>query len=246
MSKRSTTNQFIEKANKIHSNLYDYSVVKYIDAKSKIKIICTKHGIFEQKANNHLNGQGCKLCNPKSIKSTTESFIKKAKEIHKNVYNYSKTSYINAKTKIIIICPIHGEFFQTPNNHLQKRGCNKCRPLKIKKRVIKNPIGWSNNDWKKAAERSKNFDSFKVYIIRCWNDKEEFYKIGKTFTTVYKRFYGKVNLPYNYEIVKTIEGEPKNISKLEKQLQKHNKQFKYIPKINFSGVNECFSKIDKI
>ena len=58
--------------------------------------------------------------------SNTQEFIEKAKEIHGNKYNYSKVDYKNAKTKICIICPIHGEFYQTPDHHLQGQGCPKC------------------------------------------------------------------------------------------------------------------------
>ena len=58
---------------------------------------------------------------------TTQQFIEKAKKIHGDKYDYSKVEYINSRTKVCIICPIHGEFWQTPDKHLnRKQGCNEC------------------------------------------------------------------------------------------------------------------------
>jgi len=76
--------------------------------------------------------------------------------------------------------------------------------------------------------------------------RKKFYKIGKTFATVIERFKGKnenTTLPYKYKIVKIIEGNVKNISKLEKELHKLNKDFVYLPKIKFNGHKECFKKV---
>jgi very-short-patch-repair endonuclease/Zn ribbon nucleic-acid-binding protein len=120
-----TTEQFIEKAKEIHNNKYDYSLVEYINNKTKIKIICPKHGIFEQKPKNHLSGYNCIKCGYKF--TTKEKFIEQAKKIHGNKYDYSKIEYKNISNKIKIICPIHGEFEQIPSIHiLKKSGCPKC------------------------------------------------------------------------------------------------------------------------
>jgi superfamily II DNA or RNA helicase len=64
---------------------------------------------------------------PKKV--TTEDFIKKAKEVHGNKYDYSKTVYVKNSQEVVIICPIHGEFPQTPANHtnkVSKSGCKDC------------------------------------------------------------------------------------------------------------------------
>lgn len=61
-----------------------------------------------------------------ATKNTTEEFIAKAREIHGNKYDYSKVKYVNAHTKVCVICPVHGEFWVTPSNHLQNRGCKQC------------------------------------------------------------------------------------------------------------------------
>lgn len=139
------TETFITKANNVHNNKYDYYKSEYNDINTKICIICPEHGEFWQSPNNHLRGQGCPKC--KDIKtslrcrSTTEEFIRKAKEIHDDKYDYSKVKYVNNITKICIICPEHGEFWQVPNSHLQGCGCKKCaNEKKSLKRKYNNEI----------------------------------------------------------------------------------------------------------
>ena len=127
MSKKLTTEDFIKRAKEIHGNKYDYSKVEYINAHTKVCIICPEHGEFWQTPDNHCskrNKCGCPKCFGKVFK--IEDFVKKAKEIHGDKYDYSKVEYKNSTTKICIICPEHGEFWQTPNKHLTGRGCPKC------------------------------------------------------------------------------------------------------------------------
>jgi hypothetical protein len=123
MVKKLNTVEFINKANKVHANKYNYSSVEYINSRTKIKIICVEHGEFEQIPNNHLNGSGCYLCEKFKAKN---SFKYKASVIHANKYDYSLVNYINNKIKIKIICPKHGLFEQTPNDHLNGSGCYMC------------------------------------------------------------------------------------------------------------------------
>ena len=131
MGKR-TTVQFIEEARKIHGNKYDYSTSEYVNNHTKIKIRCPEHGIFEQTSVCHINRhQGCPYCAHPS--RDTESFIKTATQKHNGFYNYNKVIYKNNSTKVCIICPTHGEFWQTPNDHLDGCGCPKCKPTKLKK-----------------------------------------------------------------------------------------------------------------
>jgi len=120
-----TQDDFIAKSKSIHGNLYDYSLVKYKKITSKVIILCASHGEFMQRPNDHLVGRGCKKCATDSSRLNTYDFIERAKEIHNNKYDYSKTDYVSMKTKVIIICPEHGEFLQTPSNHFHY-GCRKC------------------------------------------------------------------------------------------------------------------------
>ena len=125
MSKSLTTQVFIERSNKIHNNKYNYSKIEYKNYNTKVCIICSKHGEFWQTPHAHLSGQGCPIC-AGIKKHTTEEFIELARKVHGDKYNYSKVNYINNKTPICIICPEHGEFWQTPESHLQGKGCIKC------------------------------------------------------------------------------------------------------------------------
>ena len=135
------TEEFINKANKVHNGKYDYSKVEYVNAKTKVCIICPEHGEFWQTPNNHLSGKGCALCANENklhlYNKSNDKFISEAQMIHYGKYDYSKVEYVNAKTKVCIICPEHGEFWQTPHNHLQGQGCPKCSPtLKLNKDVF--------------------------------------------------------------------------------------------------------------
>lgn len=124
-----TTEEFIEKARKVHGDKYDYSLVKYKNSQTKVKIICEEHGDFLQKPNSHLNGHGCDKCARKYVSNlkvkNNEQFIKDAINIHGNKYVYFN-DYVRSNIKIKILCPKHGEFLQTPNNHLNGAGCPKC------------------------------------------------------------------------------------------------------------------------
>lgn len=129
--KRKTHEQFIEDANKVHNNEYDYSKVKYINNKTEVCIVCPKHGEFFQRPDRHLQGQGCPVCryikSAKNNRKEVEKFIEDARKIHGDRYDYSKVNYINNKTKVCIICPIHGEFWQSPISHINgKHGCPTC------------------------------------------------------------------------------------------------------------------------
>jgi len=125
MPKKINTETFIEISKKIHDNKYDYSKSLYTSAKSKIKIICPIHGEFEQEAFKHMNGTGCRKCFFEKSKYTLSKFIEKSKNIHNNKYDYSLVNYIDINTKVKIICSVHGEFEQSPKNHLSG-GCVKC------------------------------------------------------------------------------------------------------------------------
>ena len=121
---------FIEKAQEIHGDKYDYSKVEYINSQTKVIITCKEHGDFEQVPSSHLQGCGCKMCGILlTIEKQTcsiQEFINKAKEIHGDKYDYSDVEYINSQTKVIITCKEHGQFEQVPSSHLQGCGCKMC------------------------------------------------------------------------------------------------------------------------
>ena len=140
-----TKEQFIEKARKIHGDKFDYSKVEYVDNNTEVIIICPIHGEFKQTPSAHLKSiHGCKKCgcvsgNGKQTENARKSFIEKAKKIHNNKFDYSKVEYVNNHTPVCIICPEHGEFFQTPQSHLHSNGCKKCSFEKMgKEKVLSN------------------------------------------------------------------------------------------------------------
>ena len=134
--KKLTTIEFINRANIVHKNVFDYSKTVYIGNKTLVTIRCIKHGDFVQRPDDHLNGHGCSKCGFEKTKQcnylTTAEFINNANIIHKFKYDYSLVRYINSQTKITIICSKHGVFSQNPNNHLNGHRCPKCFPQKIK------------------------------------------------------------------------------------------------------------------
>jgi len=125
-----TQEEFLNRSIKQHGNKYDYSLAIYKNQETKVKIICPKHGVFETNPFSHMEGHCCPKCSreKQSITQTknTESFINKAKTIHKNRYDYSKTKYVNARTLVTITCKKHGDFSQMPYIHLDGCGCQKC------------------------------------------------------------------------------------------------------------------------
>jgi len=134
MTKKLTKKQFVQKANEKHNNKYKegYGAFEYINTSTKSEICCPepKHGTFPQTPSNHLRGKGCPKCGNlnrgKSNRSNKDAFILKANEKHDNKYDYTLVDYKRLKTHITIICPEHGNFIQSPDNHLQGAGCSKC------------------------------------------------------------------------------------------------------------------------
>jgi hypothetical protein len=137
-----TQDEYLRKADKVHNHKYDYSKTHFTGVKNKITIICHEkdefgndHGEFLQNAGSHLSGCGCPKCNGGIQMSQTE-FVERANMIHNNFYDYSNVHYETAKTKVEIICPVHGSFMQTPDQHLRGQGCPKCKSSIMESDII--------------------------------------------------------------------------------------------------------------
>ena len=250
--KRMTIKEFIKKANKVHNSFYSYENSIYINAKSNINIICPLHDGFFQVSDNHLSGKGCPKCADITTgnkgRRTIDTFLKEVKEIHGDKYSYFDLNYKSSKDKIIIFCnTCQSTFTQTIICHIyKKRGCPICSKLK-KQETFKNTYRERENQfiysiWEKQGLKSEKFSGFKVYVLKCWNNQEKFYKIGKTFSNIKKRFAGN-QMPYQYEILKVYKGKARKMCELEHFLQRENKEHKYVPNINFGGMYECFSEL---
>lgn len=126
-STKKNTEYFIQESIKIHGYKYNYEKSIYQGAQKNLIIICKEHGEFLQMPNSHIQGKsGCPTCGG-TKKKDTEQFIKSAKEIHDDRYDYSEVDYVHAHYKIKIICKEHGPFIQKPTAHLaHMSGCPKC------------------------------------------------------------------------------------------------------------------------
>ena len=169
MLKRKTTEQFIKEAIAVHGDKYDYSLVAYIRTGSKVKIVCREHGEFLQVPSSHLNGCGCPLCKYKAHSErmdkkrlSTEDFIKKAKSVHCERYDYRKASYKATDVKLVVTCNEHGDFLVSPHNHLRGKGCPRCaKTMKlcteafVEKARLKygDKYQYTKVDYKKSAQK---------------------------------------------------------------------------------------------
>ena len=135
-----TTETFIKKTKEVHGDKYDYSKVVYSGCRNKVCIICPEHGEFWQVPYYHLAGNGCMKCfnekrRGKGRQLTTDEFISRANEIHKNKYDYSKVDYVDCRHEVTIICPEHGDFKQRPYKHLNGHGCPYCNEKSLERDV---------------------------------------------------------------------------------------------------------------
>ncbi|MUG97110.1 hypothetical protein F7734_34180 [Scytonema sp. UIC 10036] len=126
MPQRKTVYEFIAQAQAKHGDLYDYSLVEYVNSASKVTIICPHHGEFKIAPYHHLKGVGCRNCYADRQRHTQSTIIDKFREAHGDRYDYSKVVYKRIDIKVTIICPVHGDFEQDPKAHINGSGCVKC------------------------------------------------------------------------------------------------------------------------
>ena len=165
--RRLTHQQVIEAFWETHGDRYDYSEVDYKGALEKVKIICRKHGSFMQKPGAHKEGSNCPKCayeNRPKTKTviTTESLVNQFEVVHGDKYDYSLVDYIDYRTKVIIICPKHGKFEQSPSSHKSGSGCKKCG---IESRITANTQGWEVVLSKFRKVHGNHYDYSKVKYV---------------------------------------------------------------------------------
>lgn len=162
------TENFIKKGRALYGDKYDYSKVVYTNARSKVIITCPNLHTYEQVADSHTRGFECQKCSSeergKKSRDTTEEFIGKAAKVHGDKYDYSKVNYVTSTTKVTIICAKHGEFKQTPNDHLEGRGCSNCASLSIANKQRK-----TQEDFLKECTlvHGNLYDYSKIMYINC-------------------------------------------------------------------------------
>lgn len=169
---RINNDKFIEKARQIHGNKYDYSKINYINNHTKVCIICPEHGEFLKSPSSHLKGEGCPICSKiEKQENNKRCFFEQAKIVHHDKYIYSNSIYKDSNSKISIICPEHGEFWQSPSHHLRGQGCPMCGKHNIsknlrlsQKNVIERAIKIHGNKYDYSKVKYEKWDE-KVEII---------------------------------------------------------------------------------
>lgn len=229
----------IEEFKIVHGDRYEYPEPPG-KAKDKFNVLCKEHGLFSITVDSHRSGAGCSKCSRKRVTElqlmSFEDNVADFKKVHGDRYLYNHPTGTNSQ-KFIVTCKVHGDFLIAPNGHKSGRGCSKCARENQKG-------GWRNEDWSRSAAESEYFDSYKVYIIRCFDleSKEEFIKIGKTYRKVKDRFPSKSTLPYDYKIIKEIVFQnAQECTTFENKMHTDIKEFRYTPLKYFKGLNECFN-----
>lgn len=166
MPKKVTTEEFISRAKEVWGDQYLYDKSIYVGNQKPITITCRLHGDFICRPGNFLHKHGCPECGKLSVKEkegyTKEQFIQRANLVHQNYYDYSKMSYTNSKTPVIITCPKHGEFVQIPNSHLQGSGCPKCG---IDRTQVKKSLGIKDFVERARKVHGDKYDYSKVQYV---------------------------------------------------------------------------------
>lgn len=128
--KQQTIDDFLIRSKQVHGGKYDYSRVDYRTVNDKVDIICVEHGTFSISPAKHYSGTGCARCaqlaTGKYLRKSTEDFIRDAKRVHGDRYDYSNVQYTTNTNKVRIICREHGEWLAPPNKHLLGTGCHAC------------------------------------------------------------------------------------------------------------------------
>lgn len=240
MSLKLTNEDYIKKCKLKYGDQFQYHN-DFNGIKNKISVTCTEHGVFKITADSHLHGKdgGCLKCQRvKQLKKYTsyrKDFIKKCEIVHDNIYDYSKVTYINNQTDVIIICPEHGEFKQRPVCHLnRKQGCPECS-----KKTMGGYGGYNLKNAEKFKDNWLNKMGY-LYFVKIKNSDEEFIKIGITTQKNIRRRFAGICLIYEIEIITSYYDNLYNLIFHERNVLDKFKMNKFKPKIEFNGHSECF------
>lgn len=221
-----TTTEFIEKANRKHNYEYTYPRTVYNGAFEKVTVTCGSHGDWQVRPDAHArSGHGCPECKKLKISAanghSTEQVVAAFKAVHGDKYDYTLVKHIKDHTKVLIVCPSHGEFECSPANHKSGRGCPSC-------------TSHGYNIGKPGY----------IYILKS----EKYVKIGITNNTVESRL-AQINRTTDdrFEIVTTHFHEDGSVPQyIERQLLRKLRQMYQQPEQEFDGSTECFVNADVI
>lgn len=164
------------------------------------------------------------------------TFFRQVEGVHaKGRYSYEKSVYISTHKKMIITCSVHGDYEQAPYNHVKGSGCPKCAYMFC---------GYSRTDFVELCDNRNDGYAY-IYVLKCSNESECFYKVGRTSTSVQTRFtQGK--MPYDYEVLYYITESASFVFDIEVRLHRLLSGCHYAPDIGFGGQTECFTTIKPI
>lgn len=224
---------FITEAVKVYGDKDDYTNTNVISSKHNIDIRCKKHDItFNKNIQTYLGGWGCPSCSAENYRELRaipkDEYYRRANEKHDNKYKYID-DYTTLNGVITFICEEHGKQRKNAGSHMNGYGCKKCNiaPIKVNKR--------SKEGYCKLADGRSTM----LYILKCFNENEEFFKIGKTFRKITKRYINS-NMPYNIKVIYKYENSADFIWDLEEGLHKKYKEYKYKPRQWFAGYSEAY------
>jgi DNA-directed RNA polymerase subunit M/transcription elongation factor TFIIS len=234
---------FIQKAKEIHEDRYDYSqITSYNGYDAPHEIVCKEHGIFLQTPRSHIQQKhGCSECGKdkakeraKSTRLTQEMFLERAIQAHGEKYDYSKAVYVTGQQKVEIVCKTHGSFFQSPENHINKKqGCPICGQLKRKSSVG----GYSQYYFDKNPNQKSKPAILYVIEMKCNTDN--FIKVGITTKSVYERFNRGQTMHLDKNVLLTKYLPLKQAYDLEQHILKELNEYRYFPNHLKDGKTEC-------
>lgn len=230
--KKLAEDKVLDAFKKSHGEKYSYPNFIYEGNTTPIKIQCPTHGIFEQTPKSHKKGHGCPACAEEqritSKQTKVGSVLKRLKKVHGEKYDYSCLEQPrNMHEKIKIICPKHGVFEQSIAGHLSGRGCRKCAYDRVAE--------------KSRVEYGSDCETLKFYLVRLYDENDEFLKIGITKNTPEYRLR---QCGYNIEVIKVIEDDPDKIIELEELIIETLSDVRYrihhLKEAISNGWTECF------
>lgn len=219
----------IELCKTIHNNKYSYDKVVYVDYYTKVIITCPIHGDYEQNLYDHSKGRGCRKCKSdiisQKIRKDKKDFVEKSNLIHNYKYTYDKVPYsFIVKEKVMITCPIHGDFKQTADSHKRGCGCPYCK-------------GKSGEDKDRGIIIKTN--KINDLILKYQFDLVRLVELPKWSKGKYK-FYCDIHGPINKNNSEVLKGricgkclkkrneDKKFKMELDKMLKRHNNRFEYL------------------
>lgn len=234
---------FVSDCVMLHGHKYTYVDVEYVDARTKVVIGCPVHGNFEMMPYCHRQGQGCPQCGvaERGRKHTLsqEEFIDRASKTHKDKYIYDYVEYHNSKTKVQIVCPGHGPFFQRPGSHVRGEGCPECG----RESWFAEQGGYSQRMF--DTNPTQKDEPGILYCVRFTSATEDFYKIGITKRSISDRFHWGYAV-YDMEVMFEHSSTLYDVWTLEQHILTTLKSNRYYPSVKIGGYTECLSKYTQL